>query len=63
MSIEKIGGFYTPTCDQCGEELQTEFDFYDAVEAKKAAGWRSVKETYGWQDYCPACYEENLWDD
>ena len=33
-----------------------EEDFYDAVDAKKAAGWRSRKDAHGeWIDLCPAC--------
>lgn len=56
MSIEKIGGGYVPTCDFCGEELPEEYDFYDAVDAKKAAGWKSVKDKFGeWADACPDC--------
>ncbi len=59
MSIEKSweGGerCYTPTCDGCGDELVTEYDFYDAVDAKKAAGWKSVRINGEWEDYCPEC--------
>lgn len=63
MAIEKRweGGeqIFTPICDGCGDELADEYDFYDAVEAKKLAGWRS-KKVYGeWQDYCPECQEKH----
>lgn len=61
MSIIKergrFGTVYTPTCDGCGEQLQGEYDFYDAVDAKKAAGWRSVKDNGEWYDYCKGCQE------
>jgi len=63
MSIEKSGGTFTPTCDGCGEELDTEFEFSDAVAAKKSADWRSVKDGGEWYDYCPDCYAEQLWED
>ena len=58
MSIERSGGAYTPTCDYCGAELSPEWDFHDAVDAKKAAGWKSVKDRSEWFDYCPDCYKE-----
>jgi len=55
VSIEKFGGFYTPTCDICGEELDAEFDFCDAVAAKKDAGWKSRKTAGEWEDVCCDC--------
>jgi len=55
MSIERFGDIYTPTCDLCGEELPGEFDFYDAVEAKKTEGWKSRKINGEWQDICCEC--------
>ena len=57
MSIERFGGIYTPTCDVCGEELPGEFDFYDAVDAKKLAGWKSRKLMDCWEDVCPECQQ------
>jgi len=58
MSIEKFAGFFTPTCDICGEELPSEYDFYDAVQAKKDEGWKSRKNEYGeWEDVCRTCQE------
>jgi len=62
MSIERFCDTYTPTCDYCGAELPDEFDFYDAVDAKKQAGWHSVKDEYGWSDYCDECWLERCWD-
>lgn len=46
---------YIPTCDLCGTELWPEFDWDDAVEAKKAAGWKSKKIDGEWMDICPDC--------
>ena len=58
MSIDSRWGMHAAVCDACGETLETEFDFYDAVNARKAAGWKSIKEELGpdefeWFDYCP----------
>lgn len=51
MSIEKDYDIYIAVCDIGPFE-----DFYDAVDAKKAAGWRSRKDAHGeWIDLCPAC--------
>ena len=63
MSIECFGDEYILTCDYCGYELEVEYDFYDAVNAKKAHGWQSVKHEWGWCDYCPDCYIEVLWEE
>ena len=62
MAISSEYGMHSPVCDCCGLELDEEFDFYDAVNAKKAAGWHSVKEKWGWQDYCPDCYAKCIWE-
>lgn len=56
--IDKTGNTYTPICDGCGEELDIEFDFIDAVYAMKTAGWRQVRPTRAdmdWYHLCPAC--------
>ncbi|MDL2273424.1 hypothetical protein LJC34_02615 [Oscillospiraceae bacterium OttesenSCG-928-G22] len=58
MSIERFADTYIAACDGCGEELPPEYDFYDAVDAKKAAGWKSVKEGSEWFDLCPNCHSE-----
>lgn len=50
---------YTPTCDGCGTQLPEEYDFYDAVAEKKAAGWKSVKHGKEWSDLCPDCAEKS----
>ena len=62
MSIEKLHGMYMPVCDICGEDLDTDediHDFYDAVAAKKNAGWKSRKSNGEWQDVCRECQAHN----
>lgn len=59
MSIEKFAGFFSLTCDNCGEELNEQFDeFHDAVEAKKDNGWKSKRINGDWEDWCDKCCEE-----
>ncbi len=59
MSIDKTyeghARLFTPVCDICGAELPAEYDFSDAVAAKKAAGWKSKKIDDAWIDVCPEC--------
>lgn len=63
MSIERFDGLYYVLCDICGDELPTEFDFYDAIEAKKRAGWRSqINEHDDWVDVCPSCQRADMED-
>lgn len=57
MSIVQSRNKYTPTCDVCGTELKEEYDFYDAVDAKKTAGWKSRKIDGEWCDFCTECQE------
>jgi len=38
--------------------LDTEFDFYEAVSAKKREGWRSRKANGQWQDVCRNCQQK-----
>lgn len=58
MSIENMHGAYTAVCDCCGDILPAESDFYDAVNAKKDAGWKSRKIDGEWNDLCPSCQDE-----
>ena len=55
--IEKVSQFYSLTCDNCGEEVDEQFEtFYEAVDYKKDNGWVSVKDKYGdWCELCPYC--------
>ena len=60
MSIEKYVDdnyftTFTPVCDGCGDMLGDKTDFYDAVNAKKDAGWKSHQEHGEWVDLCPDC--------
>ena len=59
MSIERDWEertrLYIPTCDGCGAELEPEYDFDDAVDAKRAAGWKSKNIDGEWVDLCPGC--------
>ena len=65
MSIEKDWEgrtrLYIPTCDGCGAELEPEYDFDDAVEAKRRAGWRSKNIQGEWVDICPDCEMKEEW--
>lgn len=57
--IDSFNGMYTLTCDICGEAYpETFFDFYDAVKAKKRAGWKSRKIEGEWEDVCNSCLEQ-----
>ena len=56
--IEKISGRYYLVCDCCGEDEMEFDDFSDAVDYKKANGWRAVCEGGVWQDYCVECKEK-----
>ncbi len=58
MSIERKDGKFVPTCDVCYFELDPENGFYDAVDAKKEAGWRSKKVKGEWEDICKKCQED-----
>ncbi len=55
--IKKSFGSYVLVCDICGgEEAKEQFDdFYDAVEYKNVAGWKSKIEGEEWEDVCPEC--------
>lgn len=54
--IDKFGGMYSLTCDICEEEAPKDFfEFQDAVDYKKANGWKSQKRNGKWQDVCPDC--------
>jgi len=57
--IYKTGDRYILVCDICGiEDDETFYDFYDAVEHKKANGWKSQKYRGEWEDVCPECQQE-----
>lgn len=56
--IDQKGATYTPICDGCGAELPEEWEFDDALNAMRAAGWRPIPPELAhdyWGHYCPAC--------
>lgn len=51
---------YTPTCDGCGEELEPQYNYRDAVAEMKKAGWATGKPDKlcpEWYNLCPVCKE------
>lgn len=45
-------------CDDCGEELDTgEEDFQAALQMIKGEGWSVEKHPDGWKHFCPECVE------
>lgn len=56
MSIEREGkNEFTLCCDRCPATLGP-YDFFDeAVEARKAHGWKAVRIQGEWEDRCPDC--------
>lgn len=56
--IDKAYGEFILVCDICGEEAPYGFaEFYEAVEYKKAFGWKSQKNGNEYDDVCPECQE------
>ena len=56
--IERIQGFFVPTCDGCGEELGMADSFNEARDSVRDAGWRSIppENKHGeWVNLCPEC--------
>jgi len=54
--IDKQDGHYVLICDVCEEDEVYFDDFNDAVDYKKANGWRSsLKRNGEWEDVCPEC--------
>jgi hypothetical protein len=59
MMIRNAYCMYHLSCDICGEKLFKVFpEFQDAVNYKKANGWKSQKYRGEWEDVCPDCQEE-----
>lgn len=46
---------FTPTCDICGEELEIAYDYADAIENVKEAGWQSRFVDGEWMNFCLEC--------
>ncbi len=58
MTIERSGGTYDLVCDICGDHADITFEsFYEAVDSKKALGWKSQKNKGEWEDVCVECQE------
>ncbi len=56
MSIVRHYGQFTPTCDICGDELQAQESFQEAVLTRNEADWKSQKNSDGeWEDICRKC--------
>ncbi len=48
--IEQFAGMYSLICDVCGEEAEETFwDFHEAVEYKRANGWKSQRRYGEWE--------------
>lgn len=60
MILISYNKYYTPVCDCCGNTLDDEYDFDDAVAAIHAAGWSSNKASGVWVDYCSECAADNV---
>jgi len=55
MSIWSSGGFYTPMCDGCNEELEPEFEWADAKNAMECEGWVYRNG----ENFCKKCQEKD----
>lgn len=53
--IERKGNEYELQCDFCSNCVEDLIDFKDAVDYKKANGWKSEKIEEEWFDKCPNC--------
>lgn len=55
--IEKEYGEYVLVCDVCDIAADTEggLTFQEAVDSKKALGWKSQKRNGEWIDVYPEC--------
>ena len=51
---------YTAICDGCGNELEPEYGYFEAVSEMKMEGWlfyRPSRMSPEWYHFCPACKE------
>lgn len=58
--ITKKGYGYELQCDYCSNYVDDFIDFQEAVDFKKANGWRSEKIVNEWFDKCPNCIERRI---
>ena len=56
--IDKQGKVFHLICDICGEEAECDFmEFQEAVDYKKANGWKAKKLGADWMDCCVDCID------
>jgi hypothetical protein len=48
---------YTPTCDICGDTLEPEDEWNDALEAMRYCDWEIKKLDDGYEHVCNECRE------
>ena len=53
--IEKQGNRYELQCDYCSNCVDDGEEFQEAVDYKKANGWKSINVKGEWTDKCPNC--------
>lgn len=53
--IERFGNRYELQCDYCSNYVEDFGDFQEAVDYKKANGWKSINVDGEWTDKCPDC--------
>ena len=53
--IERFGNRYELQCDYCSNYVDDFEDFQEAVDYKKANGWKSKNINGEWLDKCPNC--------
>lgn len=53
--IDKQYGKYIPTCDVCGETLEAELSFDEAVAEMKSESWKTKAVMGEWENICPEC--------
>lgn len=64
--IERDGRQFYVQCDYCCNQLPAMDNewyetFMEAVNDKKANGWKSVLIKGEWYDKCPVCQEKGEW--
>lgn len=63
MSVERAGGAWIVSCDQCGTYEEAEGTFQDAIDQVKQLGWRIEPDASGengWAHVCPG-HEVDEW--
>lgn len=56
--IERYGNSYGLQCDYCSNCIDDFIDFQEAVDYKKANGWKSISNKGEWFDKCPDCLKK-----